>query len=261
MDIFNHFGLSSYLWQILYNMDSSTNKEIKTKSYFSNRNVDESSYSNYSLPRYLTPYFNESGKNLDILDIGCGLGQLLDHLKKRGFTSLYGIDINDESINECRKKNLSVDKIQDIRDYAQKSTRKFDRIVMSHVLEHIDKEDIIDTLIHIKKYLLKDGGVFLLIVPNAQSSTGAYWRYEDFTHTILFTSGSCYYVLKSAGFSTIEFIDPDGTKHMSPIKRMIIKIFISFYKIREDFWNKILQTSFHKASPRIYTFELKVAAS
>jgi 2-polyprenyl-3-methyl-5-hydroxy-6-metoxy-1,4-benzoquinol methylase len=242
-------------------MGSSTNTEIKTKSYFSNRNVDESAYSNYSLPRYLSPYFSQSGKNLDILDIGCGLGQLLDHLKKKGFTSLHGIDINEESILECRKKNLSVDKIQNIRDYAQQSTKKYDRIVMSHVLEHIDKEDIIDTLIHIKRYLLKDDGIFLLMVPNAQSYTGAYWRYEDFTHTILFTAGSCYYVLKSAGFLNIEFIDPDGTKHMSPIKRIITKFFIGYYKIKEDFWNRILQTSFHKASPRIYSFELKVAAT
>ncbi|MBL0306338.1 MAG: hypothetical protein IPQ25_09965 [Chitinophagaceae bacterium] len=82
---------------------------------------------------------------------------------------------------------------------------------MSHVLEHIEKEKIIDTLIHIRKNLLKKGGVFLLMVPNAQSYTGAYWRYEDFTHNIMFTAGSCIYVLKAAGFENIEFIDPDGT--------------------------------------------------
>lgn len=242
-------------------MDSSTNKEIKTKSYFENRNVDSASYVNYSLPRYLTPYFTAADKNLKILDIGCGLGQFLGYLKKQGFTNLYGIDINDESISTCKKNGLDVAQISDIREFAGNSIEKYDRIVMSHVLEHIDKDLIIDTLIHIKKYLLKDGGIFLLMVPNAQSYTGTYWRYEDFTHTILFTGGSCYYVLKSAGFSTIEFIDPDGTKHMSPLKRMIIKLLVGYHKTKEDIWNKILQTSFHKSSPRIYTFELKVAAS
>ena len=99
------------------------------------------------------------------------------------------------------------------------------------------------------------------MVPNAQSYTGSYWRYEDFTHTILFTAGSCIYVLKSAGFTSIEFIDADGTKHMNPLKRMIIKLLIGYHKTKEDIWNKILQTSFHKTSPRIYTFELKVASS
>ncbi|MBK7370676.1 MAG: hypothetical protein IPJ09_04415 [Saprospiraceae bacterium] len=68
---------------------------------------------------------------------------------------------------------------------------------MSHVLEHIEKINIIDTLITIKSYLLAESGSFVVMVPNAQSVTGAYWMYEDFTHTTLFTSGSIYYVLKS----------------------------------------------------------------
>lgn len=241
-------------------METSTNNEIKKNAYFSNRNVDESSYSEYSFPRYLTPYFKETDHELNILDIGCGLGQMLNHLNSKGFKNLHGIDINEEAILACKKNGLSVEKVNEIRDYLVTDSMKFDRIVMSHVLEHVDKEKIIDTLIHIRKNLLKEGGVFLLMVPNAQSYTGAYWRYEDFTHNILFTAGSCIYVLRSAGFSEIEFIDPDGTKHMNPLKRVIIKALIGFHKLKEDIWNKILQTSFHKNSPRIYTFELKVAA-
>ncbi len=241
-------------------MSSSINDKIKKGSYFQNRNIGNTTYDEYKMPRFLTPYFESKDKNLAILDIGCGLGQMLSHLKNIGFNDLFGIDINDESINYCKQKELNVTQVSDIRDFAIKSEKKFDRIIMSHVLEHIDKENIIDTLIHIKKYLLKDGGVFLLMVPNAQSHTGAYWRYEDFTHNILFTAGSCIYVLRSAGFTEIEFIDPDGTKHMNIFKKIIIKSLIGIHKIKENFWNKVLQTSFHKVSPRIYTFELKVAA-
>ncbi|MBL7723562.1 MAG: class I SAM-dependent methyltransferase [Chitinophagaceae bacterium] len=242
-------------------MNEQINDTVKKSAYFSNRNVDDKSYSSYSLPRYLVPYFKDSDKELHILDIGCGLGQTLGYLNKKGFRNLYGIDINDESISICRKNGLEVEKINDTREFAVKTDRKFDRIIMSHVLEHIKKEDMIDTLIHIKKYLLNEGGIFLLMVPNAQSHTGAYWRYEDFTHNIMFTAGSCIYVLKSAGFKNIEFIDPDGTLYMNPVKRLVVKILLGYYKLKENTWNKILQTSYHKPSPRIYTFELKVAAS
>ncbi|MBK9382325.1 MAG: class I SAM-dependent methyltransferase [Chitinophagaceae bacterium] len=242
-------------------MNEQINDTVKKSAYFSNRNVDEKSYIDYILPRYLNPYFTETDKEKNILDIGCGLGQMLTYLKGKGFNSLYGIDINDESINLCKKHGLDVEKVNDIREFARNSNRKFDRIVMSHVLEHISKEDIIDTLIHIKKYLLKEGGIFLLMVPNAQSYTGAYWRYEDFTHNIMFTAGSSTYVLRSAGFENIEFLDPDGTMYMNPVKRLIIKFLLGYYKLKENAWNKILQTSYHKPSPRIYTFELKVAAS
>lgn len=241
-------------------MNKSIDEEIKKASYFSNRNVAEGMYAGYQFPKYLSAYFQESDKDLQVLDIGCGLGQFLGSLKTRGFKNLHGIDINEESIESCRNNGLDVAMIDDIRHYAKGSSKKFDRIVMSHVLEHIDKALIIDTLMHIRQYLLNENGVFLLMVPNAQSYTGTYWRYEDFTHTIMFTAGSCIYALRAAGFTNIEFVDPEGTVHLSFIKRMIIKQLIRYHRFREDMWNKILQTSFHKPSPRIYSFELKVAA-
>jgi len=235
------------------------NEQVKLDSYFNNRVVDPTYYSSYKIPRYFTSHIPKD-KSAKILDIGCGYGQFLFALKQQGHENIKGIDINNESINECRNKGLNVEQITDIRDFAKQATEKFDLITMSHVLEHIDKEKIIDTLAHIKKYLLKDGGEFILMVPNAQSYTGTYWRYEDFTHTIMFTAGSCIYVLKAAGFSNINFIDADGTQHMSGWKKLIIKTLISYHKFKENFWNFVLQTSFHKPSPRIYSFELKVSA-
>jgi len=233
--------------------------QTKLDSYFSNREVDPTYYSSYKIPRYLKPHLPKD-KNAKVLDVGCGYGQFLFALTQLGYENTKGIDINNESINECKSKGLNVEQITDIRDFARQSNEKFDLITMSHVLEHIDKDKIIDTLAYIKKYLLNEGGEFILMVPNAQSYTGAYWRYEDFTHTIMFTAGSCIYVLKAAGFNVINFIDADGTQHMSGWKRAIIKALISCHKIREDFWNMVLQTSFHKPSPRIYSFELKVSA-
>jgi len=241
-------------------MPETTNEAVKKSAYFSNRNVNTDSYTSYKLPRYLAPFFTDEDKNLAVLDIGCGLGQTLSYLKERGFTDLYGIDINNEAIESCLSKGIPVEKINDTKEFALNGGRKYDRIIMSHVLEHIPKEDIVDTLSHIKKYLLKDNGLFLLMVPNAQSPTGSYWRYEDFTHNTLFTAGSCIYVLRAAGFTTIEFVDPDGTAHMHPVKKLIIKPIIAWYRLKEKFWHKVLQTSYHKGSPCIYTFELKVAA-
>ncbi len=238
---------------------TNTDEQVKLDSYFNNRDVDPTYYTSYKIPRYLKPHLPQN-KSAKVLDVGCGYGQFLFALKNMGYENLKGIDINNESINECKKKGLNVEQITDIRDFAKQSTEKYDIITMSHVLEHIDKEKIIDTVTHIKKYLLAEGGEFILMVPNAQSYTGTYWRYEDFTHTIMFTAGTCIYVLKAAGFNTINFIDADGTEHMSWWKKIIIKSLMSCYKMREDFWNYVFQTSFHKPSPRIYSFELKVSA-
>lgn len=238
----------------------STDDTIKRDSYFNARNVSAGSYTNFELPQYLASNI-PADKNITVLDIGCGLGQMLSKLKEQGYKRLKGIDISNESITFCREKGLDVDQITDIIDYARDSAVKYDCIIMSHVLEHIEKSKIIDTLISIKTKLLSDKGIFLLMVPNAQSNTGAYWMYEDFTHTTLFTAGSALYVLKSAGFTHIEFINADGTAYLPFYKKIPVKILLWLYRKKQDFWNRMTQSSFHKPSPRIYSFELKIKAS
>ncbi len=236
-----------------------TDAKIKESKYFSARNVDVSFYDLYKIPKYLLKVLPKN-KEANILDIGCGLGQYLNEINKMGYTKTLGIDISDESIKACTEKGINVVKIEDVITFSKTITEKFDFITMSHVLEHVDKDKIIDTLIAIKTSLLKEGGAFVVMIPNGQSNTGGYWMYEDFTHSTLFTAGSIIYVLKSAGFEEINFLNPDGTDDMSFVKKFIIKTLLSWYRLKEDFWNMVTQSSFHKPSPRIYTFELKVLA-
>lgn len=233
-----------------------TDDQVKENSYFANRTVDAAYYSEYHIPRYLLPYL--PSKDARVLDIGCGFGQFLGAMKSEGYSNLFGIDISDEALEVCRRKGLDTQKIDDIRNF--RPDRKFDFIMMNHVLEHLEKGTVIDTLRHIREHLLAPGGSFVLMVPNAQSPTGTYWRYEDFTHHLLFTAGSCQYVLRAAGFGEISFIDPDGTSQMKVWKAWIIKLLLRCYRLREDFWGLVLQTSYHKPSPRIYSFEVKVRA-
>lgn len=236
-----------------------TEEKVQEENYFNFRNVAADYYSSYDIPNYLMKVLP---KNLDanILDIGCGFGQTLKALRDKGYTNLKGIDINDESITQCKKINLDVTKVDDIISYVTTSHNKYDFIIMSHVLEHIEKEKMIDNLRAIKS-LLSEKGKYCVMVPNAQSNTGSYWRFEDFTHHYLFTAGSLQYVLRAAGFTQIDFIDPDGLDGVSSLKKPIVKILLKIYKFRKNFWNKITASSYHRPSPQIFTFELKALAS
>ena len=130
---------------------------------------------------------------------------------------------------------------------------------MSHVLEHFPKEQVIPQLVKLKG-LLKPSGALIVMVPNAQSHTGAYWAYEDFTHFLLFTSGSIYYVLRAAGFNEVEFLDVDCTIGMAGWKRTIKQILLKCYVLNYRFWNRVTTSSTHEPSPLIFSYEIRAIA-
>ena len=230
----------------------------KKLGYFEKRNVSSDFYDSFRFPKYIENVLPKN-KKAKILDIGCGFGQILKGLKRRGYVNAKGLDPSEEAIAFCGKNGLEVEHT-DISKFIFKNKEKFDFIIMSHVLEHIEKKKIIPTLKKIKKKLLSEKGEFCVIVPNAQSDTGCYWAYEDFTHTTMFTSGSIFYVLKSAGFQKVKILDPKGIENYPFWLRAIRQVLLPLYKIRKYCWNKAAWTGYHGQSPNIFTFEIKVLA-
>lgn len=222
------------------------------------RKIDGHMYDNFVLPAYLGEVLPD--RKSAILDIGCGLGQFMDALGREGFLNVTGVDVSEEAVRHCLNKGLKAERIQGIESFCMSAGRKYDFIIMSHVLEHIEKPLIIPSLKLIRERLLNAEGEVLIMVPNAQSNTGCYWAYEDFTHHTLFTAGSLYFVLKSAGFESIDFLDPDGLEGSRFPFRWLRKILLSAYRTNKMFWNSVTSSSFHKPSPQIYTYELKALA-
>jgi len=231
--------------------------QVKKNNYFEYRNIDSSSYENTLLPIWIQ---NElKSKKVKILDYGCGFGQNIIAMKKEGYLNVYGVDIEKNAIDYCLTKKMNVKEL-DLNDLKNPFNIKFDFILLSHVIEHIPKNEIVSVLAFIKKEFLALNGKLLIAVPNAQSNTDCYWAYEDWTHTTLFTSGSIYYVLKAAGFKTIEFLDIDCTSENSTIKKIIKKFLLKIYIINKKFWNKVTSSAYHHPSPQIFSYEIKVKA-
>jgi len=224
--------------------------------YFEARQVKTDSCKKFRLHAYFFKVLPKN-KNTRILDIGCGFGQYLQALRKLGYEAIYGIDISKEAVAFCVKQKLNVELKSFINYFPEE---KFDFVIMGHVLEHLEKDKIIPALIHLRKNILKRRGEVLIMVPNAQSNTGCYWAYEDFTHNYLFTSGSIYFVLKYAGFNNIKFMDIDCTTGLKWWERLIRGELLKIYRLNKNFWNLITSSSYHKPSPKIYSYEIKVRA-
>lgn len=172
--------------------------------------------------------------------------------------NLIGIDINPNAISYVKSLGIESFLVEDI--FSFKSQEKFDLIITTHVLEHLPKDKIISTLKYFRESLLKENGAIFVAVPNAQSFTGCYWAYEDFTHNTLFTAGSLIYVLKTAGFNNVSIIDKDALAGSKGMKRWIKTLFLKLYTLHIKFWCKMTNSAFHAPSPQVFSYEIKALA-
>lgn len=87
----------------------------------------------------LVKFFREHIKsNAVILDVGCGLGHNLTLLKDSGYPNIIGTDISSEMINFSKSKGHLVYSPEDLSG----QEKRFDVLLFSHVLEHINYSDI-----------------------------------------------------------------------------------------------------------------------
>ena len=84
---------------------------------------------------YIIELLKNSPKNSKILDIGCSSGILLSELVEIGFdiTNLYGIDISNYAIDNCKKNGLYNVFVMNAQNISIDNT--FDFIIASDCLE------------------------------------------------------------------------------------------------------------------------------
>ena len=98
-----------------------------------------------------------------VLDVGCGWGYFLSHLKSRGF-DCYGIELS-KQVADFSRKQYGLDILTvPIEEYD--SGIEFDLITLFGVVEHI--KDPISFLKHCRR-LLRRGGFVLIFTPNFES--------------------------------------------------------------------------------------------
>jgi 2-polyprenyl-3-methyl-5-hydroxy-6-metoxy-1,4-benzoquinol methylase len=92
------------------------------------------------------------------LDVGCGVGRNLAFLPPGSL----GIDHNVESVRVARERGLDALTVAEFKADDALRTRRFDAILLAHVVEHMPREAALDLLSTYLPQLRSEGRVFLI---------------------------------------------------------------------------------------------------
>ncbi|MFE4107943.1 class I SAM-dependent methyltransferase [Almyronema epifaneia] len=167
--------------------------------------------------RYFGPYL-PADKAAHILEVGCGDGSFLLCCQQHGYSQVKAIDISPEQVEICHQKGFQQVVCADINSYFTTQTDSLDCVVMSDVLEHLSKPEVIQTLKAIFQHL-KPGGKLIVRVPNLSNPFNLKTQFGDFTHETGFTQSSLQQVFQVAGFQ-VETVHGEFSEHANRWKRL-----------------------------------------
>jgi methionine biosynthesis protein MetW len=104
-----------------------------------------------------------------VLDLGCGQGDLLSFLKEDKGCKTYGLEINEDSIVSCVEKGINVIE-HDLNDGLKHfNDASFDTVIMTQALQAVDRPDVL------LDDMLRVGKEAIITFPNF-----GYWRTRFF---------------------------------------------------------------------------------
>ena len=141
----------------------------------------------------------------DVLDIGCGRGELLEAFREAGIPA-RGIDLNDECIAWCQSKALQAKKADLFGFLDDQPDASLGGIVAMQLVEHLPPAQVPEfvALAHAK---LKPGALLALETPNPEClAIFARHFYLDPTHAKPLPPQLLAFYLEDAGFGRIDVV-------------------------------------------------------
>lgn len=157
--------------------DFLANDLYSSKSGYQSNRAREDLSLGKELPRFriVFDYFQKFKKNGNVLDIGCGNGQTMYFLKKRGFNP-FGVELNDNTANSAKNNGLNV--YNGFLEEAPFSKNFFDCIFLGEIIEHVKSPR---DLISQSSSFLKKTGLIGITTPNINclwsKTTFLFFRY------------------------------------------------------------------------------------
>ncbi len=148
------------------------------------------------------PYF--AGRRA-VLDIGCGRGEFLEHMREAGVPA-RGIDLSPESVAVCRAKGLDAETADLFQYLSSVPEATLDGLFCSQVVEHLEPAWLPE-MIRLAASRLEPNGLIAIETPNPEClAIFATHFYLDPTHTRPVPHPLLRFYLEEAGIGRIELL-------------------------------------------------------
>jgi len=141
----------------------------------------------------------------EVLDVGCGRGDLLDCLRSERDCRVLGIDFN-ANVAETVKQHLRIDVIAGTLVSAALDGGRFDLVVMAEYLEHEpDPQRILSEALRV----LRPGGHIAIEVPDISGPPSRifgrfWWQLDAPRHLMFFTPATLAKMLEGVGLEIVS---------------------------------------------------------
>jgi 2-polyprenyl-3-methyl-5-hydroxy-6-metoxy-1,4-benzoquinol methylase len=138
-----------------------------------------------------------------VVDLGCGRGELLELLSAAD-VSAYGVDLDPDNVAICQEKGLEIVEGDAVSHLEGLEESEVDGVVASHLIEHLNPENLW-RLITASAEKLAGDGILILETPNPESLiAGSINFHRDPTHLRPVHPDTLSFLCESAGFRSLE---------------------------------------------------------
>ena len=139
----------------------------------------------------------------NVIDIGCGRGELLGLLKDRGIDA-RGIDINDDMVEACRARGLTADRVDALTFLAGQPDASIGGVIAIQVVEHLQPGYLM-RMVDLCHQKLKPGAPLVLETINTACWAAFFDSYiRDFTHAHPLHPDTLRYLVQASGFTNVD---------------------------------------------------------